>query len=137
MHLAVNHVLAVAPVTNIDRAADWYERLLGRAPGNRPMDSLASLLTVGQPESLVYQDVEPEAHVTGFAVGGSGIGCSQRPAMVNRSVVDSVGEGGESGAGEFVKGGGASGDGHEDGFTRAVDFRAMAAGPVDIGGDQA
>lgn len=39
--MAVEHVLAVVPVADIAPASRWYERLLGRAPDNRPMDSLA------------------------------------------------------------------------------------------------
>ncbi len=38
--MAIEHVLAVVPVADIDTARTWYERLLGRAPDNRPMDSL-------------------------------------------------------------------------------------------------
>ncbi len=39
--MAIDHVLAVIPVADIDTARDWYQRLLGRTPDNRPMDSLA------------------------------------------------------------------------------------------------
>lgn len=38
--MTIEHVLAVVPVADIDAARNWYERLLGRAPDNRPMDSL-------------------------------------------------------------------------------------------------
>jgi glyoxylase I family protein len=38
--MTIEHVLAVVPVTDIDNAASWYEKLLGIAPNNRPMDSL-------------------------------------------------------------------------------------------------
>jgi glyoxylase I family protein len=38
--MTIEHVLAVVPVADIDIARKWYERLLGRAPDNRPMDSL-------------------------------------------------------------------------------------------------
>jgi glyoxylase I family protein len=37
----IQHLLAVLPVSNIERARDWYERLLGRSPDNQPMDNLA------------------------------------------------------------------------------------------------
>jgi catechol 2,3-dioxygenase-like lactoylglutathione lyase family enzyme len=37
----ISHVLAVAPVTELDKACDFYERLFGRGPDNRPMDTLA------------------------------------------------------------------------------------------------
>ena len=39
--MAIDHVLAVVPVADIETAHGWYERLLGRAADNRPMDSLA------------------------------------------------------------------------------------------------
>ena|ERR1035437_2979460 len=38
--MTIEHVLAVAPVADIDTARNWYERLLGRAPDNRPMETL-------------------------------------------------------------------------------------------------
>lgn len=38
--MSIEHVMAVAPVTDIDVAAAWYERLLGRPPDNRPMEGL-------------------------------------------------------------------------------------------------
>jgi catechol 2,3-dioxygenase-like lactoylglutathione lyase family enzyme len=37
----ISHVLAVAPVTDLDKACDFYERLFGRGPDNRPMNTLA------------------------------------------------------------------------------------------------
>jgi glyoxylase I family protein len=39
--MAIDHVLAVVPVADIDTARDWYERLLGRTPDNHPMEGLA------------------------------------------------------------------------------------------------
>ena len=41
VHMAIDHVLAVVPVADIETARGWYERLLGREADNRPMDSLA------------------------------------------------------------------------------------------------
>ena len=38
--MTIEHVLAVVPVADVDTARSWYERLLGRAPDNRPMDIL-------------------------------------------------------------------------------------------------
>jgi glyoxylase I family protein len=38
--MPVDHVLAVVPVNDLDVAGAWYERLLGRAPDNRPMETL-------------------------------------------------------------------------------------------------
>jgi len=37
----IDHVLSVVAVTDIATASEWYERLFGKAPTNRPMDSLA------------------------------------------------------------------------------------------------
>lgn len=39
--MAIDHVLAVVPVADLEAARAWYERLLGREADNRPMDSLA------------------------------------------------------------------------------------------------
>jgi predicted enzyme related to lactoylglutathione lyase len=38
--MTVEHVFAVVPVADIDTAAAWYARLVGRGPDNHPMDSL-------------------------------------------------------------------------------------------------
>jgi predicted enzyme related to lactoylglutathione lyase len=35
-----HHVLAQCTVTDVDRAEDWYARLLGRGPDTRPMPGL-------------------------------------------------------------------------------------------------
>lgn len=45
--MTVEHVLAVVPVTDIDSARQWYERLFGRAPDNNPMDSLVEWQVTG------------------------------------------------------------------------------------------
>lgn len=37
----ITHVLAVALVSDLDRATKWYEQLLGRPADARPMDTLA------------------------------------------------------------------------------------------------
>ncbi|MFE4856450.1 VOC family protein [Streptomyces sp. NPDC056670] len=39
--MSFTHVLAVAPVTEMEAAVDWYERLLGRPADKRPMPGLA------------------------------------------------------------------------------------------------
>lgn len=38
--MKIEHVLAVAPVTDLEAATDWYTRLFGRAPDNNPMETL-------------------------------------------------------------------------------------------------
>jgi catechol 2,3-dioxygenase-like lactoylglutathione lyase family enzyme len=39
--MTVTKVLAVVPVDDLEAATEWYERLLGRPPDARPMESLA------------------------------------------------------------------------------------------------
>ncbi|MGW1346739.1 VOC family protein [Kribbella sp. NPDC002412] len=39
--MAINAVLAVIPVAEIEDACDWYELFFGRPADRRPMDSLA------------------------------------------------------------------------------------------------
>ncbi|MFF4183544.1 VOC family protein [Streptomyces sp. NPDC001691] len=39
--MAFTHVLAVAPVSEMEPAVTWYERLLGRPADKRPMPGLA------------------------------------------------------------------------------------------------
>lgn len=38
--MSIEHVLAVVPVTDVDRSRRWYEALFGRAPDNNPMPGL-------------------------------------------------------------------------------------------------
>jgi glyoxylase I family protein len=38
--MAIEHVLAVVPVTEQDRSRRWYETLFGRVPDNNPMPTL-------------------------------------------------------------------------------------------------
>ena len=38
--MAIEHVLAVVPVADLERADAWYEALFGRPADNRPMSSL-------------------------------------------------------------------------------------------------
>lgn len=37
----ITHVLAVVPVSDLDRATEWYAKLLGKPADNRPMETLA------------------------------------------------------------------------------------------------
>ncbi|MFB4423578.1 VOC family protein [Streptomyces sp. QL37] len=39
--MTFTHVLAVAPVTAVEPAVEWYERLFGRPADARPMNGLA------------------------------------------------------------------------------------------------
>ena len=38
--MSIEHVLAVVPVTDLERSRRWYEILFGRAPDNNPMPNL-------------------------------------------------------------------------------------------------
>ena len=38
--MPIEHVLAVMPVSDLERADAWYEALFGRPADNRPMESL-------------------------------------------------------------------------------------------------
>ena len=45
--MPIEHVLAVVPVSDLERAAAWYEALFGRPADNRPMPSLAEWRVTG------------------------------------------------------------------------------------------
>lgn len=62
--MAIDHVLAVVPVTDIDAARAWYERLLGRPADNRPMDNLAEWQVTDTGWMQVFHD----AHRAGSAL---------------------------------------------------------------------
>ncbi|MFZ1164692.1 VOC family protein [Mycobacterium sp.] len=38
--MAIEHVLAAVPVSDLDKSRRWYETLFGRAPDNNPMSTL-------------------------------------------------------------------------------------------------
>jgi len=56
--MAIDFVLAVIPVANLDTASAWYERLLGRAPDNRPMETLAEWRVTDTGWVQVFKDTE-------------------------------------------------------------------------------
>jgi predicted enzyme related to lactoylglutathione lyase len=45
--VAIQHVLAVVPVSDLERADAWYESLFGRPADNRPMPSLVEWQLTG------------------------------------------------------------------------------------------
>ena len=45
--MAIEHVLAVVPVADIERAEAWYEALFGRPADNRPMPVLVEWQVTG------------------------------------------------------------------------------------------
>lgn len=56
--MAIEHLLAVIPVRDVDSAGEWYHRLLGREPDNRPMDSLAEWRVTDTGWVQVHRDAE-------------------------------------------------------------------------------
>src|SRR3990170_7614667 len=45
--MAIEHVMAVVPVSDLERADAWYEVLFGRPADNRPMPSLVEWQVTG------------------------------------------------------------------------------------------
>ena len=56
--MAIDHHLAVIPVSDLDVASTWYEQLLGRAPDDRPMENLAEWRVTRTGQLQVFVDVE-------------------------------------------------------------------------------
>lgn len=56
--MLVEHLLAVVPVSDIERAAAWYERLFGNPPTNRPMPSLVEWRVTDSGWVQVFADKE-------------------------------------------------------------------------------
>jgi glyoxylase I family protein len=56
--MAIDHVLSVVAVTDIATASQWYERLFGKAPTNRPMDPLAEWRVTDNGWVQVWVDAE-------------------------------------------------------------------------------
>ncbi|NAZ87750.1 VOC family protein [Kineococcus sp. T90] len=54
--MQVEHVLAVVPVREVASAQDWYARLFGREPDNRPMATLAEWRVTTAGWVQVFQD---------------------------------------------------------------------------------
>jgi glyoxylase I family protein len=83
--MAIEHVLAVVPVTDIDRSGQWYASLFGRPADNNPMPTLVEWQVL--PGAWVQVFADPDRAGNGllnFAVddleghldeiGGRGIG---------------------------------------------------------------
>lgn len=56
--MAVEHVLSVIAVTDIATASEWYGRLLGKEPTNRPMEPLAEWRVTATGWVQVWVDAE-------------------------------------------------------------------------------
>ncbi|GAA4974782.1 VOC family protein [Kineococcus glutinatus] len=54
--MAIDHLLAVVPVTDLATAVAWYERLFDRPPDNRPMETLAEWRVTGTGWVQVFHD---------------------------------------------------------------------------------
>ena len=54
--MTIEHVLAVVPVSDIDTARNWYQRLFERAPDNNPMPTLVEWRVVGNGWVQVTKD---------------------------------------------------------------------------------
>jgi glyoxylase I family protein len=56
--LSIEHVLAVVPVTDLDRSRAWYESLFGRPADNNPMPNLVEWQVVPGGWVQVFIDSE-------------------------------------------------------------------------------
>ena len=54
--MTIEHVLAVVPVSDIERASGWYEALFGRPADNRPMTTLVEWQVVTGGWVQVFHD---------------------------------------------------------------------------------
>jgi predicted enzyme related to lactoylglutathione lyase len=59
----MQHTLAVVAVSDMDQAADWYERLFGCPPTNRPMPTLVEW----QVTSSGWLQVTADKHRAGYS----------------------------------------------------------------------
>ncbi|CAN5761540.1 VOC family protein [soil metagenome] len=55
--MAIDHLLAVVPVSDLSAGRDWYSALFGRAPDNDPMPTLSEWQVI--PQGWVQVFVEP------------------------------------------------------------------------------
>ena len=56
--MAVDHLLAVVPVSDIDAAGTWYESLIGRRADNNPMPTLVEWQLVDSGWLQVFVDAD-------------------------------------------------------------------------------
>ncbi len=61
---SIEHLLAVVPVSDLERADAWYEALFGRSADNRPMPSLVEWQVTGA--GWVQVTVDPERAGSGL-----------------------------------------------------------------------
>ncbi len=100
--MSIDHVLAVVPVTDIERSHEWYVRLLGREPDNHPMPTLIEWQVVDRGWVQVTRDAtragsallnlavdDLSSHVAQLAgpgprARGDRVGEQGRPAVLDR-----------------------------------------------------
>ena len=86
--MSIKHVLAVVPVSDIDRSEQWYASLFGRPADNNPMPSLVECQVLPGAWVQVFSDPDRAGRgVLNFAVddienhlaeiGGRGIGSDE------------------------------------------------------------
>ena len=69
MEMSIEHVLAVVPVTDVERSRRWYETLFGRAADNNPMPNLVEWQVVpGGWVQVFTDDHHAGSTVVNFAV---------------------------------------------------------------------
>lgn len=56
--MAIDHVLAVVPVSDIDKSRDWYSSLFGRSADNNPMPTLVEWQVLPGAWVQVFSDPE-------------------------------------------------------------------------------
>ena len=67
--MSIEYVLAVVPVTDVERSRRWYETLFGRAPDNNPMPNLVEWQVVpGGWVQVFADDQHAGSTVVNFAV---------------------------------------------------------------------
>ena len=67
--VAIDHLLAVVPVSEIEASRQWYEALFGRPEDNHPMDTLVEWRVTESGWVQVFQDPERAGSALGnFAV---------------------------------------------------------------------
>jgi glyoxylase I family protein len=62
--MTVQHVLAVLPVSDIESAASWYQKLLGRPADNNPMPVLVEWQVL--PHAWLQVTVDPDRAGSGL-----------------------------------------------------------------------
>ena len=56
--MSIDHVLAVVPVSDVEKARHWYEALVGRPEDNHPMDTLVEWHVTENGWVQVFHDPE-------------------------------------------------------------------------------